>query len=348
MELSERKKRILSAIVEQYIATGEPVGSKVLCAALGVSSATVRNEMSELAEMGLLDQPHTSAGRIPSHIGYRYYIDNLMNRYELGEEQRRRMEAQMMLYAGDPEQLLEQAGEILANITNCAAVTTTPKDESAVVRKVDIIPMGSNTVMLMLVTSTGTVRTRGYKMRSSEVTEELLEVFYSVTDHVFIGKSVADINLGLIKRLTPLLGDNAVIIQEILIALAELAWDAAKEEILFEGQANLLNHREYDDNAYELINFLKKDDSLSSLLSSQDSGAIHVIIGRETEIPQLENSSLIMAKYQVSGHAGGTLGIIGPTRIDYAKLIPNIEYLTSLVSRLLSDAFGEGNQLTKW
>lgn len=348
MELSERKQRILSAIVEQYIATGEPVGSKLLCAALGmtVSSATIRNEMSELAEMGLLDQPHTSAGRIPSHLGYRYYVDNLMNRHELGEEQRRRMEERMMIHAGDPEQLLEQAGEILANITNCAAVTTTPKDETAVIKKVDMLPIGHNNVMLMLVTSNGIVRTRGYRVRSA-VTQELAETFASVTQQTFIGKHVEDINLVLIKRLAPLLGENSAVIQELLIALAELAWDAAKEEILLEGQANILNHREYEDNAYELLNFLNQEDNaLSSLFSPQDSGAIHVIIGRETEIPELENSSVIMARYQVSGHRGGTLGIIGPTRIDYAKMIPNIEYLTSLVSRLLSDAFGDGNQLS--
>lgn len=341
MELSERRQRILAAIVEQFIASGEPVGSKALCNLfeMSISSATIRNEMAALAELGLIEQPHTSAGRIPSHLGYRYYVDHLMNCQALGTKQRRALEESMSAHSGDPEQILEQAGELLAEITNCAAVSTTPTDESAVIRKVDLLPMGGRTIMLVLVTSNGVVRSRGCRL-AEPVTPELIETFYAITEHTFLGQPVANVNLVLIKRLTPLLGDNAPLMQQILIALSELAWDAAKEEILLEGQTNLLHHREFGNNAYELLEFLGRGEPMSQLLSTASS-PLRVIIGRETPFHELENSSLIVARYTISGRRGGVLGIIGPTRIDYAKLIPNVEYLTKLVGRLLGEVLGE-------
>lgn len=341
MELSERRQRILAAIVEQFIASGDPVGSKALCSLfeMQVSSATIRNEMAALAELGLIEQPHTSAGRVPSHLGYRYYVDHLMNCRALGARQRHALEESMSAHSGDPEQILEQAGELLAEITNCAAVSTTPADESAVIRKVDLLPMGERTIMLMLVTSNGVVRSRGCRL-PRPVTAELIENFYAITEHTFLGQPVANINLVLIKRLTPLLGDDAALMQQILIALSELAWDAAKEEILLEGQTNLLHHRELGDNAYELLEFLGSGEPMSQLLATTPSGPLRVIIGRETPFHELENSSLIVARYTISGRRGGVLGIIGPTRIDYAKLIPNVEYLTKLVGRLLGEALG--------
>jgi heat-inducible transcriptional repressor len=341
MELSERRQRILAAIVEQFIASGEPVGSKALCNLfeLSISSATIRNEMAALAELGLIEQPHTSAGRVPSHLGYRYYVDHLMSCRALGVKQRHALEESMVAHSGDPEQILEQAGELLAEITNCAAVSTTPADESAMIRKVDLLPMGGRTIMLVLVTSNGVVRSRGCRL-PEPVTPELIETFYAITEHTFLGRPVAEINLVLIKRLTPLLGDNARLMQQILIALSELAWDAAKEEILLEGQNNLLHHREFEENAFELLEFLGRGEPMSQLLANS-SGPLRVIIGRETPFEELKNSSLIIARYTISGERGGALGIIGPTRIDYAKLIPNVEYLTKLVGRLLGEALGE-------
>ena len=341
MELSERRQRILAAIVEQFIASGEPVGSKALCNLfeLSISSATIRNEMAALAELGLIEQPHTSAGRVPSHLGYRYYVDHSMSCRALGVKQRHALEESMVVHSGDPEQILEQAGELLAEITNCAAVSTTPADESAMIRKVDLLPMGGRTIMLVLVTSNGVVRSRGCRL-PEPVTPELIETFYAVTEHTFLGRPVAEINLVLIKRLTPLLGDNARLMQQILIALSELAWDAAKEEILLEGQNNLLHHREFEENAFELLEFLGRGEPMSQLLATS-SGPLRVIIGRETPFEELKNSSLIIARYTISGGRGGALGIIGPTRIDYAKLIPNVEYLTKLVGRLLGEALGE-------
>ena len=130
MELSDRKKKILSAIVEQYVISGEPIGSKMLMEMLpfSVSSATIRNEMSELSSLGLLEQPHTSAGRVPTQAGYRYYVDNLMDENELDEDERRRIRLAIGSNIGDPEKLLNRASEILARMTNCATVATTPTD----------------------------------------------------------------------------------------------------------------------------------------------------------------------------------------------------------------------------
>ena len=161
MELSDRKQKILASIVEQYIRSGEPIGSKTLMELLPmkVSSATIRNEMAELASMGLLEQPHTSAGRIPSHAGYRYYIDHLMHARELDDSDRQKIEAAFGTGL-DPEQLLSRAGEVLSELTKCAAVSTTPAGESTRIRRIEMVPVGSRTAMLVLLTSTGILKSR--------------------------------------------------------------------------------------------------------------------------------------------------------------------------------------------
>ena len=138
--LSERKQKILALIIESYIATGEPVGSKTLQSAMGnsVSSATIRNDMADLVEAGFLMQPHTSAGRVPSQLGYRYYVDNLMTKYELGHEEQERIKIWLQGYSGEPDQLLEKAGSILSELTNCVAVSSAPSDSEALNKRLTV------------------------------------------------------------------------------------------------------------------------------------------------------------------------------------------------------------------
>ncbi len=156
-ELSERKKQILAAVVEQYIKTGEPVGSKGLISSTGmsVSSATIRNEMSDLAAMGYLEQPHTSAGRIPSQMGYRYYVDHLMKNREIDEINKRIIEAGISSAVGDPERLIARASEVLADLTKCACVSSTPGGDAVIIRKIELVRVGIHSAMLVLLPSNG-------------------------------------------------------------------------------------------------------------------------------------------------------------------------------------------------
>lgn len=339
MELGKRKEMILSAIVEQYIKSGEPIGSKFLMDALpiSVSSATIRNEMSELHEMGLLEQPHTSAGRTPSQAGYRYYIDNLMNTTELSENERELIKNELERSMGSPDKLLEKAGEMLAKLTGCAAIATTPTDEEAVIKHIEIMPVGTRIAMIVMMTSSGIIK-NGICKVETELTRDMVQCFYDIVNECFIGRPVSDVGTVMIQTLVASLGSNALSMSPLFVVLADIANQALQAEIRLEGEQNLLHHREFGNNAYEMMQFFDEKDKLERALSNSKN-PLEVIIGKENMYRQLENSSMIISRYSIKGHDGGVIGIIGPTRLNYAKLIPSIEYLTDLVSKMLTDTF---------
>jgi len=340
-ELSDRKQKILAAVIEQYIATGEPVGSKTLLPLLpfSVSSATVRNEMAELSEMGYLEQPHTSAGRVPSQMGYRYYVDRLMNNYELSEREKRTIEMKLGTSVRSPEKVLETAGNVLADMTNCAAISTTPSDAAAVIRRVELVPIGTKLAMIVMLTSSGILKSTIVRI-DYELTLDIVEAFYNIVNKLFIGNPVSEINLAFLQTLAVSLGDKALTMTPLLVSLAELASTAGKSEMLLEGQSNLLHHSQIAANAYELMEFLRKGEPLSNLFSSHKD-EMNVLIGKENLYRELENSSLIFSRYNIGGRDSGTLGIVGPTNIDYARLIPGLKYITSVVGKLLTEAVEE-------
>ena len=335
VELSERKKKILASIVEQYIKTGEPVGSNVLlsCLDFSVSSATVRNEMSELCEMGLLEQTHTSSGRVPTHKGYRYYVDELMSERQLDEDQKRRIDMMMGVHFNDPEKLLEQASEILADVTKCAVVSTTPSDACAKIKKIELIPIARRTAIVAMLTSRGVLKNRVCRT-DVELTGEIVEMFYRLAAENLIGKTVADIQTAMIQSLVVSFGEKSLVMSPIIITVADLAKDIAKSEVMFEGQTNLLKNNS-SDMMYEILDLLKRADVVSGLVSS-GKDSINLYIGGENPYSQLSNSSMIFSRYNVNGVDSGAFGIIGSTRMDYASLLPSVKYLTDKVGILLA------------
>lgn len=338
MKLSERKERILASIVEYYIATGEPVGSKTLLehSDLAVSSATVRNEMAELAALGYIEQPHTSAGRVPSQLGYRYYVDNLMSQYELPLQEKRLIESRILGASGEPQQILEQAGQVLAEITNCAVVSTTPCDEHAVIRRVELVPLGTRTAMMIMLSSSGILKSKVCRT-DCELSMDIIEIFYNVVSQNFIGKSAEEVTIAMIQTLALSLGSKSLAMSPLLVTLSDLAQMTEQTQLLLEGQSNLLNYTDYS-NAYEIMEFLRQSDPLTTLFSSKkNTGSPSILIGKENQFRELQDSSMIFSKYNVSGKESGTLGIIGPTRIDYARLIPSLKYLTEIVGNIMSD-----------
>lgn len=339
--MTQRKQKILAAVVESYIRTGEPVGSKNLMTELdfSVSSATIRNEMADLAEMGYLEQPHTSAGRVPTTQGYRYYIDKLMNRMEPSAQDKQSIEKSVSSSRGDPEQLLEKAGEVIAKLTGCAAVSTMPVGEKATVRRAEIVPVGTRTAMIVLLTSSGTLKSKACRSDMA-ITPQTVERFYSVCNSHFIGKSLEEISTVMLQTLVASLGEYALEMSPFFVTLADLASDALSSDVLLEGQANLFNHRELGANIIDLMEFLRKGEPISKLLSNGKDG-IDVKIGMENEYKQLANSSVIISHYDVNGTRSGALGIIGPTRLNYAKLIPYMQFISGLVGNMLSESIDD-------
>ena len=339
--LTERKKQILAIIIERYIATAEPVGSKAICAYMGnaVSSATIRNDMADLVELGLLEQPHTSAGRVPSQAGYRYYVDNLMTSYELGVDEQERIKIWLQSFSGEPDKLLEKAGNILAELTNCVAVSSSPSDDEAFIRRIELVPLSDHTAMIVLLATSGILKSAVVRC-DAEINVEIAEIFYNICQTYFTGRNVADISLTFIQTLVASLGDKVFIMSPFLCAISDLCGAVKTTEIHLKGQNNILNHTELSEDAFRLMDFMHRGTPLESIINSQKK-SLSVSIGTENPYRELRNSTTIFSKYSVGERDSGAIGIIGPTRLDYARLISTIRYLAGVIGTMLTETLDE-------
>lgn len=339
--LTERKRKILAIIIERFIATGEPVGSKAICADMGnaVSSATIRNDMADLVEAGFLEQPHTSAGRIPSEAGYRYYVDNLMTSYELGLDEQERIKIWLQSFSGEPDKLLEKAGSILAELTNCVAVSSSPSDTEAFIKRIELVPLSNHTAMIVLLATSGILKSAVVRS-DAEINVDIAEIFYNISQTYFTGRIVSDITVTFIQTLVASLGDRVFIMSPFLCAIADLCEAVKTTELHLKGQNNILNHSELSEDAFILMDFLHRGTPLENMLNSQKKPLI-VSIGSENAYRELKNSTTIFSKYSVGDRDSGSIGIIGPTRLDYARLIPSIKYLANVIGTMLTETLDE-------
>ena len=338
LELSERQQKILAAVVENYIADGVPVGSKSLCNVLDfrVSSATVRNEMSELSSLGLLEQPHTSAGRVPSQKGYRVYINSLMKRKPISKEEKRYLDSMILPAAYDPEKLLEGVARVLASLTRYAAVSTVPSGRNSVVRGLQLVQTSRRTAMVLLMTSAGTMKSRVFHC-DFDLSPEILRVFFRLLNEKLAGVPVSDLTPAYMQSLAASLGDMAIMMSSALRAVADAARESLRSEVCLNGEVNLLYYPELGQGEIRrIIEFLSRPADLCRLLSQQES-ALQVFIGREAKRPELSDSSVVVSRYSVAGKRAGAIAIIGPMRMDYSKIISNMEYLSGSIGRLLTE-----------
>lgn len=338
VDLSDRKERILATVVETYIASGEPVGSKFLCASAGfaVSSATLRNEMAVLTELGFLEQPHTSAGRIPSQKGFRYYLDHLMGQYEPSPVDIFGIRNRMDFNEGDTQKLLATAAGTLAELTGCAAIITTPFASGSRIRRTDLVPLGGKNVMMVLSVSNGMLKSRICRCET-DVSYEMLELFYKLAGSGFIQRSPDEITTALMQTVAASLGDRAFEMAPMLAAFADAAKEAAETEVLAAGLSNLLRFREFDGKAGALQELLRNSKRAVRLLRTQADGKVRVLLGTENRYPELSNAAVVCSGYSVDGRESGMLGIVGPMRMDYAGIIPLVRYTASLVGAMLDE-----------
>lgn len=339
MELSDRKKRILASVVEKYIMTGEPVGSKVLCGSLAVSSATVRNEMSFLSEFGYLEQPHTSAGRIPSQKGLRYYVDNLMPGCDISDADRFTIENRFNNFAGEPEDIIKEAVSLLSDMTGCVAAAVTPYDVNAVIKRAELVPLSRKSALVVVLVSTGVVKSRICRC-DTELDYHTAELFYNIAGAAFIGKRSYELTTATLQTIAASLGDKVFVMIPLLFTLCELANDASHCHVVTEGQSKLLGYKELEPYAYDIFEYLKQSAGISELLNAGRS-ELTISIGRESMNRALENASIISSKYAVSGKNVGSLGVIGPLRMDYSAIVPNIKFISKTVGKVLSEVIDE-------
>ncbi len=338
MEPTQRKMRILEAVVEAYIRTGEPVGSKTLCEGLDlrVSSATIRNDMADLASIGLLEQTHTSSGRIPTELGYRIYVDQLMRSSPLTKYEQGRIDDALYLSADAPEHLLESAAALLSGMTRYAAVAAAPSGESAVIRRIRFVQTGRCTAMAVLITSTGSVKTKLFRCEYV-ITPELIEMFDKTVNEHFAGLRVTGVTPALMQSTAASLGEMSMLMSNVLMAVLDAAREAASTNVSIKGQSNLfLIPQLASTDGKRVMELLSHSTELSRLLSSAERRA-SVLIGSEMNDPALSNVSIVISHYAASEQCTGALAVIGPVRMDYRKVSAALEYTAERVGALLKE-----------
>lgn len=343
LELDSRKLRILAAIVSQHIQSGEPVGSKAVCSLRGieVSSATVRNEMSALFEMGFLEQPHTSAGRIPSHLGYRRYVDELMRCEELTQMQKDELDALFNIRDPDPDRLIEDATQRLADYSGCAAVSATKPSQSVYVKRVELLPIDRRTVLIIVLANNGVIKSKVCRV-DFVVTADLCEFFRKFSNDRLCGRSLYEISLRYLSAVAVSLGDYSQLFTPLLSAIYELCKEVYDGQYYTGGIGNILGCPELSEVSHDLYELLCDRERMRSILFSQEHG-VRVFIGKENRSEELTLSSLMVAHYLIGSDSAGTIGIIGPVRLPYQILIPRLEYFASTLGKLLSDIYSTGS-----
>lgn len=337
--ISERRLAILNLIIEHYLKTGEPMGSKTLCQLLpySVSSATIRNEMAYLSELGFLEQRHTSGGRVPSKASYRYYVDNLMNKTELSEYEKSKIYDTLSVNAGDPERLLANAARLLAQYTHCLGFCCAIEDPLDCIQGVDLIPAGNSKAMLVMMTV-------GNKIKSSlinincPIDENFRMLFYEVMNRLFIGTPLTEVNQVLIQRSVIIARERIFDILPALTSLCALCSEASHSTLTLEKETNLLSHTELGGDVYRLLSFLADREQMIKLSKHFAHSNIKrtMFIGDENPFLEMKNTTTIISKFTHGNNQLATLGIIGSVRIDYEKIVPCVEYIFNTVDDLLS------------
>lgn len=333
--MDERKLKILAAIVDEYILTGEPVGSKTIAnlPAINVSAATIRNDMAMLEQLGYLEQPHTSAGRIPTFNGYRLYIDKLMRTQALSEEERKQLDEMLDTSIPTEEALMQSATKALAELTQCAAVVANVSPQFSVITKVEVIPTGKRLYVLLLITSSGNIKNKVCRLEF-DLTDEQLEFFSSYMQENLQGVQLDTLSDEMMQGLILAMGAYMMTLTPLMQAVYDLSKDLLSKEVMVSGEKNLLSCKDFNQN--EIIQFLEHKNEVSQLLDDSFSG-IQVMFGEEKGQFVIGNSSMIVSKFQKGNKTAGSLGIIGPMRLDYAKIIPYIEYFTQKISDIISE-----------
>ena len=333
--MDERKLRILAAIVDEYILTGEPVGSKAIAnlPGINVSAATIRNDMAMLEQLGFLEQPHTSAGRIPTFSGYRLYIDKLMTAQSLTKEECLKLDEMLDLSEPTEEALMQSASKALAELTKCAAVVANMSPQYSVISKVEVIPTGKRLYVLLLITSSGSIKNKVCRLEF-DLTDEQLQFFSSYMQENLQGIQLDTLSDDMMQKLILAMGTYMMTLTPLMQAVYDLSKDLLSKEIVVSGEKNLLSCKDF--NQSEIIQFLEHKNEVTQLLDESFSG-IQVMFGQESGNFVIGNSSMIVSKFQKGNKTAGSLGIIGPMRLDYAKIIPYIEYFTQKISDIISE-----------
>ena len=345
MELSQRKKIILQAIIEDYIATAEPVGSRNIAKNhdLGLSAATIRNEMADLEDMGYLEKPHTSAGRIPSEMGYRFYVDSLMRRYSLTMEEITGLQNTMDRKYDQLEGVISEISDIISKVTHYPTVVAFPRENKSRVRSVRLVLIEARLALVVVITDAGVVKNRQVRF-NADVDYGAIDAVSSFISKQLAGLSAADITPARVMLMYEAMGDYGELLKIVVSFVLEcLKEDCAR--VYIGGASNILNNPEFSDidRAREFFSFMDSRENVSKMLSlmGNESDDISIKIGSESGVDEMKDTSIVVANYNVGDKLRGKIGIIGPTRMDYARVVSSLEMINDRLSEILNRILGQ-------
>lgn len=339
-ELSERKKLILKAIVEAHIRGGEPVGSKYITESkqLTCSSATIRNEMAELESLGYLEQPHTSAGRVPSKQGYRLYVDSLLEEYAMTAKEIAEINQLMKIKMSELDQILDKASKVASVLTNYTGFAIKPRAHSVAGAKFETALIDTHSFILILIATNGAVKTRNVLVES-ELDDRILSRLTAALNELVVGLYAEQISLSVMLALENRMSGDSLLVNAVMKSIYEILSELDNGELKVSGLDRLLQYPEFTDteNLGELLGAFERKDDILDIVSDADGEGVNVVIGSESSVKVINNSTLVFKPIRAGGRTVGAVGVIGPLRMDYARVLATLDNLGGNISNLLND-----------
>ena len=339
MELTERKKKVLRSVVDLYIRTAEPVGSKAITELpdMKYSSATIRNEMADLTAMGLLEQPHTSAGRIPSAAGYRLYVDELMADYRLSMDETKSINTAIEEKMQRMDKMMEKVAKLVSQATDLPAISLTSRQSGAAVKRFDLIFAGAGSIILVLMLTNEEVVNKLIKLPVN-VGETELKVLGAVLNATMTGISAEEYTADLLEKVMASAGTAAALVPVIVDFATETLRRSSSTNMTVAGHSRLLGLPEYQDvgKAQKVMTTLDAE-GLSNLPAvMQNENGTKVLVGPENVAQELKDTSVVMTKFDIGDGLQGMIGVVGPTRMDYAKVTARLSYFAESLSKMFA------------
>ncbi|EOD00583.1 heat-inducible transcriptional repressor HrcA [Caldisalinibacter kiritimatiensis] len=343
MKLDDRKLRILQAIIHSYITNAEPVGSRTISKKydLGVSSATIRNEMSDLEELGYLIQPYTSAGRIPSDKAYRLYVDSLMEEKLISQKVRNQVRNQLLREIGEIDSLIQNVAKILSQLTNYTSLAIAPQVKQSRLKHIQLVPVNQTKVLVVIVTDTNIIKNTIFRV-DKELSCDQLNKISNILNEKIKGHRIYEIGEDLQVSLMNEMYDLRETIKSTINSIVPLinqSLDKTEEVTLYaDGVTNIFNFPEYNDvsKAKSFLSFLEDKNSVVDMMLKSGEHDIEITIGSENRYREVQNCSLITATYRLNGKTIGRIGVIGPTRMDYSKVISAVKSIALDMNEILN------------
>ena len=335
MELTERKRQILKIVVEGYIRTAEPVGSKVIAAQMvgKVSSATIRNELADLVDLGYLEQPHTSAGRIPSPKGYRLYVNELMEQQRLSLAETEQINQSLQIKMEEMDRVISQAGRAVSSYINYPTYMTMTRKNHVTARRYELLPVDDHSCIVVMMMDSSKVKSQLLRMQL-KVDLEQFPILVNLLNTHFVQVSTEEMNLRLMNVAEQLPPHVFLLLSQIISYAVDTLEEAGHREIITSGAKELLKLPEFRDadKAHQLMSFLA--DSKESLPMPEDDGPMKILIGPENVSDALKDTSVVVASYDIGDDMRGLIGVVGPTRMDYATVAARLSGFADGLTRL--------------